>query len=78
VLLVGVCCREGFVTLPEVGCKPNKTTIEPIKIINLVQTQPKNYQIKGQNQLIFKQEMPEDIRRIELLEDLLKTLANTR
>jgi transcription-repair coupling factor (superfamily II helicase) len=43
-----------------------------------VQTQPKNYQIKGQNQLIFKQEMPEDIRRIELLEDLLKTLANTR
>jgi hypothetical protein len=21
VLLVGVCCREGFVTLPEVGCK---------------------------------------------------------
>ncbi|CAC9953401.1 Transcription-repair coupling factor [uncultured Gammaproteobacteria bacterium] len=56
----------------------NKTTIEPIKIINLVQTQPKNYQIKGQNQLIFKQEMPEDIRRIELLEDLLKTLANTR
>jgi transcription-repair coupling factor (superfamily II helicase) len=35
-----------------------------MRIINLVQTQPKNYQIKGQNQLIFKQEMPEDIRRI--------------
>jgi hypothetical protein len=68
VLLVGVCCREGFVTLPEVCCKHWEG----------LQNLPYNYQIKGQNQLIFKQEMPEDIRRIELLEDLLKTLANTR
>ncbi len=52
----------------------DKINIEPIKIINLVQTQPNNYQLKGQNQLIFKREMPETIERIELIEDLLKTL----
>ncbi|MBW5291235.1 MAG: Transcription-repair coupling factor [Candidatus Ruthia sp. Asou_11_S2] len=52
----------------------NKNTIEPIKIINLIQKQAKKYQLKGQNQLIVKQEMPEDIRRIELIENLLKTL----
>mgnify|MGYP001584208624 FL=1 len=53
----------------------DKVNIEPIKIINLVQTQPQRYQLKGQNQLIFKCEMPEDIGRIELVEELLKTLA---
>ncbi len=53
----------------------DKVNIEPIKIINLVQTQPQRYQLKGQNQLIFKSEMPEDIGRIELVEELLKTLA---
>jgi transcription-repair coupling factor (superfamily II helicase) len=52
-----------------------KNTIEPIKIIQLVQKQAKKYQIKGQNQLIIKEIMPEDIRRIELVEGLLKTLA---
>jgi transcription-repair coupling factor (superfamily II helicase) len=39
-----------------------------------VQKQPKTYQLKGQNQLIIKQEMPEDIERIELIENLLKKL----
>lgn len=53
----------------------DKINIEPIKIINLVQTQPKTYQLKGQNQLIFKQEMPDNIERIELIEGLLKTLG---
>jgi transcription-repair coupling factor (superfamily II helicase) len=46
----------------------------PIKIIQLIQKQPKNYQLKGQNQLIVKETMPEDIRRIELVENLLKKL----
>ena len=54
----------------------DKINIEPIKIINLVQTHPKSYQFKGQNQLIFKREMPENIERIELIEDLLNTLKN--
>ncbi|QKQ24520.1 transcription-repair coupling factor [Candidatus Ruthia endofausta] len=53
----------------------SKNTIEPIKIINLIQKQAKKYQLKGQNQLIIKEEMPEDIRRIELIENLLKTLS---
>ena len=52
----------------------DKTTIEPIKIINLVQQQPRTYQLKGQNQLIIKQEMVEDIERISLVEDFLKKL----
>ncbi len=52
----------------------DKTTVEPIKIINLVQKQPQTYQLKGQNQLIIKQTMPEDIERIELVENLLKKL----
>ena len=52
----------------------DKNTIEPIKIINLVQKQAQKYQLKGQNQLIFKQEMPQDIERIELIENLLKNL----
>ncbi len=52
----------------------SKNTIEPIKIINLIQNRATKYQLKGQNQLIVKQEMPEDIRRIELIEHLLKTL----
>ena len=51
-----------------------KNIIEPIKIIQLIQKQPKNYQLKGQNQLIVKETMPEDIRRIELVENLLKKL----
>jgi len=51
-----------------------ENTIEPIKIINLIQKQAKKYQLKGQNQLIVKGEMPENIRRIELIENLLKTL----
>ncbi len=49
-----------------------KTTVEPIKIINLIQKQPQTYQLKGQNQLIYNETMPEDIRRIELVENLLK------
>ncbi|WXU00586.1 MAG: Transcription-repair-coupling factor [Catillopecten margaritatus gill symbiont] len=52
----------------------NKTTVEPIKIINLVQTQPKTYRIKGQNQLIVSHEMSEDIGRIEWVEDVLRRL----
>ena len=53
----------------------DKTTVEPIKIINLIQQQPKVYQLKGQNQLIYKENMPEDIRRIEQVSDLLSKLV---
>ncbi len=46
-------------------CFANKTSVEPMTIINLIQKQPKIYQLKGQNQLTIKHEMPEDIERIE-------------
>jgi transcription-repair coupling factor (superfamily II helicase) len=50
------------------------TNIEPIKIINLIQKQPKVYHLKGQNQLVYNQEMPDDIKRIVLIDNLLKKL----
>lgn len=53
----------------------DKTTIEPIKIIQLVQQQAQTYQLKNQNQLLIKQTMPEDRGRIELVKDLLKSLS---
>ena len=53
----------------------DKTTVEPIKIINLIQQKPQVYQLKGQNQLIYKESMPEDIRRIEQVSDLLSKLV---
>ena len=53
----------------------DKTTVEPIKIINLIQQKPQVYQLKGQNQLIYKENMPEDIRRIEQVSDLLSKLV---
>ncbi len=54
----------------------DKINIEPIKIINLLQTQPNIYQLKGKNQLIFKCEMPNNIERIELIKGLLKILKS--
>ncbi len=54
----------------------NNTKIEPIVIIKLIQNQPKTYQLKSQNQLIVKQNMPQDIARIEQVVSLLKTLNN--
>jgi len=53
----------------------DKTTVEPLKIINLIQQKPQVYQLKGQNQLIYKENMPEDIRRIEQVSDLLSKLV---
>ena len=51
-----------------------KTTIQPEKIIHLIQTQSQIYQLKDKDQLIYKKEMPEDVRRILLVQDLLKSL----
>ncbi len=52
----------------------DKTKIEPIKIINLIQKKPQVYQLKGNNQLVYKENMPEDIRRIESIQNLLESL----
>ncbi|MBA5249750.1 MAG: transcription-repair coupling factor [Gammaproteobacteria bacterium] len=53
----------------------NKTTLNPTKIITLIQTHPKTYQLKAQNQLIYHHPMPETIERIHSLETLLTTLS---
>ncbi|HIP76618.1 MAG TPA: transcription-repair coupling factor, partial [Psychromonas hadalis] len=52
----------------------DKTTIEPIKIINLIQQKPQVYQLKGNNQLVYKENMPADIKRIESIQNLLESL----
>ena len=51
-----------------------KTTIEPMKIINLVQKQAQKFKLKGQNQLIMLEQMPQDLQRIDKVKNLLKTL----
>ena len=50
------------------------TRVEPSNIINLLQQQPQQYQLKGQQQLIIKAEMPPDISRIEQVQNFIKTL----
>ena len=52
----------------------NSTSINPATIIRLIQKQPQIYQLKGQDRLIFKQEMPESKKRIEMVESLVKSL----
>ena len=50
-------------------------TIEPIKIINLIQKEAKTYQLKGQNTLVYKKSMAEDSTRVRSIENLLKNLG---
>ena len=52
----------------------DKTTIEPINIINLVQKQAQKFKLKGQNQLIMLEDMPQDLQRIDIVKNLLKKL----
>ncbi|MBE8189652.1 MAG: hypothetical protein HAW58_02025 [Candidatus Thioglobus sp.] len=52
----------------------NKTKIEPLTIINLIQKQAAIYQLKGQSQLIIKQQMADGIARIEWAHEQLKML----
>jgi len=51
-----------------------KNTIEPSKIVNLIQKQPQKYQLKDQNTLIFKASMDEDGSRIERVKNLINQL----
>ncbi len=51
------------------------TPIEPIKIIKLVQQPGQHYQLKGQNQLIINQSMPEDRARFDEVGSLIRSLA---
>jgi len=53
----------------------NNSTIEAIKIIDLLQKKPSIYQLKNQNTLIFKEEMDHSITRIEKVKELLTSLV---
>ncbi|MDX2346520.1 MAG: transcription-repair coupling factor [Legionella sp.] len=48
--------------------------IDSLKLIRLIQSQPKHYQLDGSNRLKFIIETPADKTRIKAIEDLLKTL----
>ena len=50
------------------------TSINPAKIIDLIQKQQHLYQLKGQDLLVIKKEMPLDARRIKLVKNLLNDI----
>ncbi|VAW48436.1 Transcription-repair coupling factor, partial [hydrothermal vent metagenome] len=50
--------------------------IDPLKLIQLIQSQPKQYQLKGQTELKFLDTMPETQQRIHAIELLIKNIQN--
>ncbi len=48
--------------------------IDPLKLIQLIQSQPKQYQLKGQTELTFLDTMPEIPQRIHAIEQLIKSI----
>jgi transcription-repair coupling factor (superfamily II helicase) len=48
--------------------------IEPAKVIQLIQSQPRKYQLKGQTELQFFDTMPEIEQRINAIELLIKSI----
>ncbi|RKZ92553.1 MAG: transcription-repair coupling factor [Candidatus Parabeggiatoa sp. nov. 1] len=52
--------------------------INPQKLVNLIQTQPSDYQLEGQQKLHLLQELPEFSARCEALETLLKQLGTKK
>jgi len=50
------------------------TSINPEKIIALIQNQQQSYKLKGQDLLVIKKEMPSDVRRIKLVENVLNDI----
>ncbi|ROS00303.1 transcription-repair coupling factor [Sinobacterium caligoides] len=51
------------------------TTIEPMKIVTLVQTQPSRYQLEGATTLRFKQKMEDVEQRFDNVQKLINQLA---
>jgi transcription-repair coupling factor (superfamily II helicase) len=48
--------------------------IDPLKLIQLIQSQPKQYQLKGQTELKYLDTMPEIQQRIYAIELLIKNI----
>jgi transcription-repair coupling factor (superfamily II helicase) len=52
-----------------------KNGIDASKIINLIQTQPTQYQLKNQNTIVINEYMEPDMSRISKISKLLSTIA---
>ena len=51
-------------------------TVDPLKIVKMVQNQPQYYQLRGANQLLFKLPMHSAEDRLIAIEELLRTLIH--
>ncbi len=54
----------------------DQPNIDPLKIIQLIQTQPKTYKLDGQNKLRLTLPLPDASSRIKAVENLLSTLTS--
>ena len=52
-----------------------QTTIDPIQIINLIQSEPQTYKLDGQNKLRVIKELPDVESRFSMLDDLLGNIS---
>jgi transcription-repair coupling factor (superfamily II helicase) len=56
----------------------DKPDIDPLKIIHLIQNQPRTYKLDGNDKLRVNQDLPDAEARITLLDKLLDELAEKR
>jgi transcription-repair coupling factor (superfamily II helicase) len=63
--------RGGYILFDE------KTTIDPLQVVKLVQTQPRHYKLEGQDKLRLLIELPDFFARHQALDKLLGQL-NTK
>jgi transcription-repair coupling factor (superfamily II helicase) len=69
VLKINIYDDKAEITLNE------KNGIDASKIINLIQTQPTQYQLKNQNTIVINEYMEPDMSRISKISKLLSTIA---
>jgi len=62
--------NEAFIRI-QFGSSPN---IDPVALIQFIQSQPKNTQLKGQSELKYFSEMPKIEQRVNAIEFLLKAI----
>ncbi|BCN93316.1 transcription-repair-coupling factor [Thiomicrorhabdus immobilis] len=55
----------------------NEPNIDPMKLIKLIQSQPKQFQLKGQTELSFFDTMPTIEQRISAIELVIRSIATT-
>ncbi len=55
----------------------SEPNIDPIKLIKLIQSQPKQFQLKGQTELSFFDTMPEITQRISAIELVIRSIELT-